>query len=391
MKIFFKITTVILCFLCFVSCDDSNEAVTLVTEDITIEAPVIVRKRDTLGFLNGVSNAGEVTFSLRSQTPENSVKLGVRFGEIIVESPENFNINGIDEINLEVEVKKSERIEISNVTILKSLEDLDGDGVLLADDSNPNDPCLPVQNSDYTGYNISNTIWANADCDSDGTSNIEELDSGTNPYLNEALIPDTDGDGLKDNVDPEPNDPCIPAQLLGYKDFDSENEIWANADCDGDGVDNGTEVAQGTSPYPFPNLPCNEIFNFELENYERELRTVDSNNGEGVTIGVVSEDCGTIIFTGGGILNQGCFNEDVRIPFILTPSSANASSGTVLVELTKYTCLAENRVDTREFSLEGIGTYNGPNRTVELTYTSRLLENDVPIAEQSGTLIIRPL
>ena len=391
MKLLLKITTIFLFLLCCLSCNESDESVTLTTEDFTIQAPSIVRKLDTLGFLRGASNAGEVTFSLKSQSPENSVKLGARFGEIIVLTPENFNIDGIDEVNLIVEVKKQGVTKISNVTILKDLTDLDGDGVENTKDSDPNNPCLPAQESDYKGYNSSNSTWRASDCDDDGISNIDELNAGTNPYLNESLIPDTDGDGFKDNVDEEPNNPCIPAQLLGYKGFDSKNEIWGNADCDGDGVTNSEEFARGTSIYPFPNLPCNQIFNFELETFKGELRTVDSNFGEGLTVGEVGDECGTIFFTRGSLFNIGCFNDDVRIPFLFTPSSSTSSSGKVFVKPTSFNCLSEDGMETREFLVEGTGTYNGPNRTVELIYVLKLIENGTSIAEVSGTLIIRSL
>jgi hypothetical protein len=395
MKIIFKILPVIFAIALFISCDDANEIkdVTLTTEDFSIEAPVVVRKQDTLGFLKGVSNAGEVTFSLLSQSPENSVLLGVRFGEIIVATPENFNIDGTNEINLEVEVKKEDVTEISNVTILRNLNDPDGDGVESANDSEPNNPCVPVQDMDYKGFNPFNAVWGAADCDEDGISNVDEANAGTNPYVNESLIGDADGDGVRDDQDPEPNDPCIPEQFQGYQDFNPDNEIWAMGDCDEDGVSNGDELANGDSPYPLPDLPCNQILNFELENYERELRTVDSNNGEGVTIGTLGEECGTFIFTGGSIFNQGCFNEDVEIPFVFTPSSSDSSNGTVSVNLTMYSCLSEDGVSSREFTVEGVGTYSGASSTVELTYTITELGDDIPEEERvvTGTLIIRPL
>ncbi len=72
---------------------------------------------------------------------------------------------------------------------------------------------------------------------------------------------DSDGDGLTDSNDSHPSDPCLPVQNEDYTNFDSENEIWANADCDGDGVTNGEEVAHNTNPYvsDIPAAICQEI------------------------------------------------------------------------------------------------------------------------------------
>jgi len=65
--------------------------------------------------------------------------------------------------------------------------DTDGDG-LLDNDSNEtdlNDPCVPVQEHNYTGYDNSNEIWRAGDCDKDGYTNGNEDNSGdilSNPY-----------------------------------------------------------------------------------------------------------------------------------------------------------------------------------------------------------------
>lgn len=395
MKKLYKLLIIAL-VVCFASCDENGEnisGITVSTEDFTITAPVVVKERDTLGFLRGSSNGGEVTFTLLSQNPENSVVLGVRYGEIIVANPEVFNADITNQINLMVEVKKKSVTEISNVTILRNLNDPDGDGIENSMDSDPDNPCVPEQDFTYTDFNPFNTIWGAADCDGDGLTNVEEVNAGRNPYIDESTIGDADGDGVRDDVDPEPNNPCIPEQFAGYQDFNPENEVWAMGDCDSDGITNAEELANGDSPYPMPDLPCNQILNFELENYERELRTVDSNNGEGVTIGVVGEDCGTFFFTGGSIFNQGCFNEDVSIPFFFTPNDMNSSNGSVVVELTEYSCLSEDRMSSREFTVEGFGTYSGASSEVELTYTITELGDDIPDDERvtTGTLIIRPL
>ena len=78
------------------------------------------------------------------------------------------------------------------------------------------------------------------------------------------LTLDTDGDGAPDVTDTHPNDPCLPAQAAGYTGYDAANAAWQAADCDGDGVTNGNEVACGSDPYnaaslcppPVPNT-CN--------------------------------------------------------------------------------------------------------------------------------------
>uniref|UniRef100_UPI002633CD05 T9SS type B sorting domain-containing protein n=1 Tax=uncultured Maribacter sp. TaxID=431308 RepID=UPI002633CD05 len=122
--------------------------------------------------------------------------------------------------------------------------DTDGDGVPDNMDSATLDPCDPIQAAGYTGYDASNAIWAAADCDSDGVTNETEDTNGTDPYNT-----DTDGDGVPDNTDSDALDPCDPVQAAGYTGYDASNAIWAVADCDGDGIANGTEVTNGTDPY----------------------------------------------------------------------------------------------------------------------------------------------
>jgi hypothetical protein len=134
--------------------------------------------------------------------------------------------------------------------------DTDGDGVADVTDSAPNDPCLPAQSAGYTGYVAANAIWSAADCDNDGFTNGAEATAGSDPYL-AASTPatDTDGDGVADVTDSNPNDPCLPAQSAGYTGYVSTNAIWSAADCDNDGFTNGTEVAAGSDPYSAASKP----------------------------------------------------------------------------------------------------------------------------------------
>ncbi len=70
--------------------------------------------------------------------------------------------------------------------------DSDGDGVADfqedADGTDKNDPCDPVQNENYEGYNSVNSTWANSDCDGDGVNNGDEVSASTNPYLDDTVF-----------------------------------------------------------------------------------------------------------------------------------------------------------------------------------------------------------
>lgn len=133
--------------------------------------------------------------------------------------------------------------------------DTDGDGITdeqeTLNGSNKNNPCDPKPSSGYSGYDANNTIWLAADCDVDGITNAQELNDGTDPFVNEQK--DTDGDGVPDFQEEadgsDKNDPCDPVQDENYEGYNASNNIWASADCDADGVNNGDEVSANTNPY----------------------------------------------------------------------------------------------------------------------------------------------
>lgn len=135
------------------------------------------------------------------------------------------------------------------------LTDADGDGLTDIQEqqagTDPEDPCDPSQDSGYTEYDATNSVWAAADCDGDGLSNGDEVASGTDPFLDQ--LQDTDGDGVSDvdeaDAGTDAEDPCDPVQLPGYVGFDTENETWVASDCDLDGLLNGDEVLAGLDPY----------------------------------------------------------------------------------------------------------------------------------------------
>ena len=128
----------------------------------------------------------------------------------------------------------------------------DGNPLTMGDNTDPLDPCDPVQLPGYTGYDASNPIWAAADCDGDNVANGDENTNGTDPYNNPG---DTDGDGIDDDEEiatgSDPNDPCDPNVTAGACDQDNDGltndeEVVAgtdptNPDTDGDGINDGTE------------------------------------------------------------------------------------------------------------------------------------------------------
>lgn len=167
--------------------------------------------------------------------------------------------------------------------------DTDGDGFIDGDEvlsgSDPLDACSPLA-----------TAIGTADCDNDGLDTDNEVFNGTDP-----TNPDTDGDGLSDgeevNGGSNPNDSCDPdpASANGTADCDNdglttdeENTAGtdpANPDTDGDGIDDGTEVDNGTSPINFcdPNnsgLGTDDCDLDGLTNDEETLAGTDPNDAD---------------------------------------------------------------------------------------------------------------
>jgi len=174
--------------------------------------------------------------------------------------------------------------------------DADGDGISDAQEiengTNKNNACDPAQNSGYSGFDATNSIWLASDCDLDGITNGDEISASTDPYVDE--ITDSDGDGIVNSAEilagTNKDDPCDPQQNAGYTGYNASNTLWSMSDCDADGITNGLELSNATDPYLddtvypiaefLPNLSELLLFegdvadlNFNSTVYEYELAT----------------------------------------------------------------------------------------------------------------------
>jgi gliding motility-associated-like protein len=123
--------------------------------------------------------------------------------------------------------------------------DCDGDGVTngqeVVDGTSPTDPCSLLIASQTV---VPSAVWNDADCDNDGSTNGEEIVNGIDP-----LNPDTDGDGVIDGTEiADATNALDPCSLLIASQTVTPSIAWNNADCDNDGSTNGQEITDGTDP-----------------------------------------------------------------------------------------------------------------------------------------------
>ena len=88
-------------------------------------------------------------------------------------------------------VTNSEELANGTDPYVNEIKDSDGDGIPDfqedADGTDKENPCDPVQDENFTGYNAANNIWKSADCDADGVNNGDEVTAGSNPYLDDTV------------------------------------------------------------------------------------------------------------------------------------------------------------------------------------------------------------
>lgn len=113
-----------------------------------------------------------------------SMRVWVTFNTFNSDSLDSDNDGVDDDLDLCPNTPNGEMVD-GNGCSASQLGDDDGDGVINIDDTDPNDPCFPVQAAGYTGFDATHPLWQNADCDGDGEANGEELNCDvipTDPY-----------------------------------------------------------------------------------------------------------------------------------------------------------------------------------------------------------------
>ena len=195
------------------------------------------------------------------------------------------------------------------------IADTDGDGINDGTEyfsgSDPLSPCSP------------NANFPTCDPDNDGLTNAQEATLGTNPFVS-----DTDSDGISDGVEvanaSDPLSACSPNAIFVTCDQDNDGLTNAEeallgtnpavADTDGDGINDGAEVANGSDPLS----PCSPNVNFSGCDQDNDGLT----NGEEALVGTNP----TIADTDGDGINDGAEVTNGSDP--LSACSPNANSAT---------------------------------------------------------------
>ncbi len=271
--------------------------------------------------------------------------------------------------------------------------DTDGDGVPDVSDSDPADPCKPVQSAGYTGYDKTNATWRDADCDGDGDTNGTEADCKSDPYDGaKKCATDTDGDGDPDVTDTADDDPCV---YSASQNPANANDAWKALDCDGDGKTNAEELACGSDPQDKTSVCSGTIATLDCAGATNVGTLKENTEASGVT--------SSIPYTGGNggphsgqtvastgvtgltaTLAGGDFaNGDGSLVYEITGTPSAAGKASFAISIGGQTCTLDLTVDAKSLYAhvcpQGIET-----EVVEITSPSGRIWMDRNLGAQSS-------
>jgi gliding motility-associated-like protein len=251
-------------------CDAGTPGVVCINDTISItvnavnDAPIVDNETITTNEDTAVSgdltDAGDVDPDGTALTANTTPVSGPSNGTIVINTDGTYTytpapgFNGTDEVVVSIcdaglplpGICVNDTIFITVIPCISiPTSDCDGDGVTngqeVVDGTSPTDPCSLLIASQTV---VPSAVWNDADCDNDGSTNGEEIVNGIDP-----LNPDTDGDGVIDGTEiADATNALDPCSLLIASQTVTPSSAWNNADCDNDGSTNGEEIANGIDP-----------------------------------------------------------------------------------------------------------------------------------------------
>ncbi len=215
------------------SAPDADDDMASVVQNTTVQIPVLANDSDSDGSLI-IS-----TLNITTQPTNGMVSVDSMTG-VVTYTP-SMDYTGTDSFVYEIcDNDGACSLATVTITVAANLTDTDGDGVIdaveMTDMTSINDPCDLIIASQSV---MPTAMWNMADCDMDGVTNGDEVTNGTNP--NDA---DSDDDGVTDGQElidmTDPNNGCL--LMVGSQNVMPPSTVWAAADCDMDGISNGTEA-----------------------------------------------------------------------------------------------------------------------------------------------------
>ena len=247
-----------------VTIEDADDAPVVEIADVTVAEDILLGVATlTAEITNGVTSATDIT--IEGVTVDNSAVAGTDYTTTTInltipagDSSVTFTVPVISDTTYEGE----ENFLIDTDVTSGNTQNTEVNATVTITDEGDINACFPVGNN-------------STDTDGDGLTDCEEMNGPgyDDPNRPGAPIAITD-----------PNDPCDDFSLVGALP-DVTNPIWADADCDGDGVTNGTEYQptgfglDTTDPFE----PCD--FNAADQTLTSDEWNLEDCDGDGVTNG----------------------------------------------------------------------------------------------------------